>query len=1083
MKTSTSPLLHRTDHTLEALAVRRRLAWPLLALLLPLLASAGWAATRTVTSLADSGSGSLRETIAASAAGDTIEFAVSGTITLTSGELTNNRTLNINGPGPANLTVSGNRVSRVFRIVSGSVTISGLTITEGRVFGLNGADGVGGMPAQPGTAGQGGAIFNGDDLTLVNCFVVGNLAQGGTGGDALIGANPGLGASGGPAEGGGVYNVGSLTVSNSTFYQNECVGGNGGMGIGATSGTGGRGGLGGVAGGGGIYNVGTLMLLNSTFTENRASGGVGGHGGNDFTGGAGGAGGSAFGGVYGFSGGAVNSTISGNTATGGSGGAGGNSVIGGNGAPGVTGSGEVGGVEVRSLASAIMINTIVAGNNGFYPDVSGSVMSQGHNLIGKTNGSSGWVASDITGSIASPRDPQLRPLQDVGGPTRVIPLDVSSPAIDAGDDVVLGMPFFLTTDQRGAARRISLHVDIGAFEFDPPPSFPGRVQFASAAYSVAEEADTVLITVLRSLGTSGVVRVDYATSDGTATTPSDYAAASGTLVFANGELSKTFSIRINNDGSLEGSEEFYLTLSSPSNTVVVSPGTAQVTILDNDRPQRLVTTFNDSGGGSLRQAIAIANSGDLILFAPVVRGTIRLTSGELLIDKPLSILGPGAAALAISGNTNSRVFHIGPQGNVDIYALTITEGRVVGTNGIDGVITWPLPPGPGGFAPGGGVFNEGSLRIFDSMIVSNSVQGGRGGKGVSSDFCCSSSGADGGPAVGAGIYSAGLLELNRCTLTGNRALGGDGGSGGDERFGSAATASGTGGYASGAGANAASASLESCTVAANLSTGGQGGRGAQLFAAPFYGVGGPGGLAAGGGLSGELALTDCSVSGNSVAGGMGGTGSVAGAIGETYAGGVNELLLSVQTTIIAGNTGSATSPDVDGAVTSQGWNLIGITDGSSGWTTNDFLGNSVFPLSALLGPCQDNGGPVWTMCPLSGSPARDKGRSDLATDARGGRRIVDFGSLPNAPGGDGSDIGALEVDSLFRIISITKSDSFARVKFKTDPGNTYRLQQTSLVTNRVWTNIVGTVTGNGQNLEATNFAPLPDTRFYRVRAD
>src|SRR6185503_2465731 len=158
MKTSTSPLLRRGDHTLEACAVRRRLAWPLLALVLLLLASAGWAATLTVTSLGDSGLGSLRETIAASAAGDTIEFAVSGTITLTRGELTINHTLNIKGPGPAGLTVSGNRASRVFRIVFGTVTISGLTITEGYAFGLNGADGL--EPAQPGTAGQGGAIFN-----------------------------------------------------------------------------------------------------------------------------------------------------------------------------------------------------------------------------------------------------------------------------------------------------------------------------------------------------------------------------------------------------------------------------------------------------------------------------------------------------------------------------------------------------------------------------------------------------------------------------------------------------------------------------------------------------------------------------------------------------------------------------------------------------------------------------------------------------------------------------------------------------------------------------------------------------------
>jgi hypothetical protein len=167
---------------------------------------------------------------------------------------------------------------------------------------------------------------------------------------------------------------------------------------------------------------------------------------------------------------------------------------------------------------------------------------------------------------------------------------------------------------------------------------------------------------------------------------------------------------------------------------------------------------------------------------------------------------------------------------------------------------------------------------------------------------------------------------------------------------------------------------------------------------------------------------------------------------------------------------------------SQGWNLIGITDGSSGWTTNDFLGNSTFPLNPLLSPCHNNGGPIWTICPLGGSPARDKGNSNLATDARGGRRIVDFASIPNSPGGNGSDIGALEVDSLFRIVAFAKSNTFARVTFKSDPGGIYTVQQTSVLTNRVWTNVV-TLPGTGQNLNATNFAPLPNRRFYRVRSD
>lgn len=794
-------MLRRADHTLEALAVRRRLAWPLLALLLLLLAPAGGVAgTRTVTSLNDNGAGSLREAIGASVNGDTINFSVAGTITLTSGELLIGRSIAINGPTLASLTVSGNGASRVFNISSGiSVNISNLTIIWGY--------------------------------------------------------------SSGP--------------------------------------------------GGGILNNGTLTVNNSTFSRNFA----------DFG----------------------------------------------------------GGID-NELGNLNMLNTISANYTGFYDiDLSGRVTSQGHNLIGNADGSVGWVGSDLLGTAGSPLNPQLGPLQNNGGPTFTMALLPISAAIDAGDDAVLGPPYNLSTDQRGRARRTGDHVDIGAFEH------------------------------------GGITR--------------------------------------------------------------------------------LVTTLTDSGGGSLRGALALALDSDRILFAPVVRGKIRLTNGELVINKPLSIVGPGAAALAISGNTNSRVFHIGPQGNVDIYGLTITEGRVVAANGI-GATASSLAT-PGGTAVGGGVLNDGILRIFDSMIVSNSVEGGRGGNGHSTPFGPPAYNAEkGGGAAGAGCYSSGLfggLELHRCTLAGNRAVGGIGGVG-SGLWTPGSSASGGGGQADGAGARAASASLESCTVAANLSTGGQGGIGTRYGSiAPYtYGPGGPGGVALGGGLGGGLALINCSVSGNSVTGGMGGTGSVAGAIGGTAAGGVSAFgpALIVQSTIIAGNTGSATSPDVLGAVASQGWNLIGITDGSSGWMLNDLLGNAVSPLNPLLSACQDNGGPVWTMGPLAGSPARDAGNSGLPTDARGGPRIVDFPNIPNAPGGDGSDIGALEVDSLFGAITIAfyaatiGTSGAAVVGFKSDPGTTYQLQQTSVVTNRVWTNIVGAVlTGNGQNLEAYDFGPFPTARFYRVRAD
>ena len=108
-------------------------------------------------------------------------------------------------------------------------------------------------------------------------------------------------------------------------------------------------------------------------------------------------------------------------------------------------------------------NTIVAGNTApTGPDVAGAFTSQGNNLIGETDGSSGWVASDLTGTIATPLDPLLAPLGNYGGPTQTMALLPGSPAIDAGNNALI--PAGVTTDQRGLPRIVNGTVDIGAFE-------------------------------------------------------------------------------------------------------------------------------------------------------------------------------------------------------------------------------------------------------------------------------------------------------------------------------------------------------------------------------------------------------------------------------------------------------------------------------------------------------------------------------------------------------------------------------------------------------------------------------------------
>jgi hypothetical protein len=119
-----------------------------------------FSAPLTVTSLADSGAGTLRDRIAAALPGDTIQFGLSGAITLNS-ELVLSKSLRINGLTANSLRISGNNHSRVFNIASGNVQIYNLTIADGRVVGTNGAVGLNGETV----AGGGICVANGATLS------------------------------------------------------------------------------------------------------------------------------------------------------------------------------------------------------------------------------------------------------------------------------------------------------------------------------------------------------------------------------------------------------------------------------------------------------------------------------------------------------------------------------------------------------------------------------------------------------------------------------------------------------------------------------------------------------------------------------------------------------------------------------------------------------------------------------------------------------------------------------------------------------------------------------------------------------
>jgi Calx-beta domain len=119
---------------------------------------------------------------------------------------------------------------------------------------------------------------------------------------------------------------------------------------------------------------------------------------------------------------------------------------------------------------------------------------------------------------------------------------------------------------------------------DDDVSAAGALQFSTATYSVAENGGNATVTITRTGGSTGAVGVTVATSNGTATAPSDYTAVTQTVSFANGDTAnKTVSIPIVDDTVVEGSETLNVALSSPTGGATLgSTITAAVTVTDND---------------------------------------------------------------------------------------------------------------------------------------------------------------------------------------------------------------------------------------------------------------------------------------------------------------------------------------------------------------------------------------------------------------------------------------------------------------------------------------------------------------------
>jgi N-acetylneuraminic acid mutarotase len=447
-------------------------------------------------------------------------------------------------------------------------------------------------------------------------------------------------------------------------------------------------------------------------------------------------------------------------------------------------------------------------------------------------------------------------------------------------------------------------------------------------------------------------------------------------------------------------------------------------------PTTIVTNTNDSGPGSLRQALADAHDGDTINFDPSLNGqTITLTSAELVIDKNITINGPGPDLLTVERfpPTQFSVFHVMPSHTVTIEGLHITGGG--GNFG---------PPGGGvrndhanltisncsltanGTTSGGAILSDGSgggatLAVLNSTISGNyasSAGGGiyndanNGGTATVSLMNCTVSSniaaySDIGFAAGdgGGIYnSGGTLTITNCVVSNNVAGVTDpfpaGTGGGISSYGTLMITNSTirdnQGYVAGGGiVGGGAVIIINSTISGNASTG-------QHDGQPW---------GRGGGISGSVTLTNSTLSGNYAnlsTGGIEGSGTIVNStISGNNNGGISATgALEIANTVLNAGASGPNISNHGGTVISHGYNVC--SDNGGGFLNSP--GDQI-NTNPILGPLQDNGGLTFTHALLPGSPAIDAGDPNFTPPPFYDQRGSPFVRLFNSR----IDIGSFEV--------------------------------------------------------------------------
>jgi hypothetical protein len=441
-----------------------------------------------------------------------------------------------------------------------------------------------------------------------------------------------------------------------------------------------------------------------------------------------------------------------------------------------------------------------------------------------------------------------------------------------------------------------------------------------------------------------------------------------------------------------------------------------------------VSNTNDSGPGSLRQAIADAAPGETI---EVPAGTYTLTSNHLSVSKALTIAGAGQEDTVLRSVGGHRIFSVASKSPLILRDLSISGTTITGS-----IIQ-------------GGLIAAGETSLtFERVAISNNhinADGGAGQNGgiVQSGLITSSNGeltmiesrisGNRISAMGAAGKSGGIIQAGLVLSSGGTTLRGTSIEGNtvDARGGQDPAKEGqSGGIIQGGGllvsqTGALATTIEASTFAGNLidASAGAGGNGGTI----------QGGIALTSNDKGVYTLRNVTIASNVARSRGVADGTIQGGVAILGSSGAGTK--SILSSTIAGNAVESGATSATSLITT-GKSTFGntiVADGSAQTFANCSANPEVtslgFNIDSLdqcgfkaagdkvnadprLGPLAANGGPTLTRAPLLDSPAVDQGAGfGLTVDQRGLTRPIDLPAVPNSAvaGADGSDIGAVEL--------------------------------------------------------------------------